>query len=380
MIRLTIPSIEEDDLQAVREVLASGHLVQGAHVAAFERVVADYVGMREAVAVSNGTAALHVALLALGVGPGDIVLTSAYSFPATGNAIELCGAKPIFVDIEPETFNIDPSRLEAALETLMGDKATASKVKAILPVHIFGQMADMRPIVKLAARYGIPLIEDAACALGATLDGRQAGSWSELGCFSFHPRKAITTGEGGMVVTNNEALAKRLRELRNHGMDPKASSPVFIGAGFNYRLTDFQGALGVSQMGKLDRVISARRRLSSVYERLLRDSGFRPPHTGSGSHPVFQSYVVLLSPEAASVRAAIIGELKAVGIETNLGTWHMPMTVFFKERYGFRPGDFPVTDDVFARTLTLPLHEHLSEHDQAEVVRQLRATAARLAS
>jgi perosamine synthetase len=372
MIRLTIPSIEEDDLDAVRGVLMTGNLVQGLHVAAFERAVASYVGTREAIAVSNCTAALQMALLACHVGPGDVVLTTAYSFPATGNAIELCGARPVFVDIEPETFNIDPNRLEAALKPLMADQQRAKTVKAILPVHAFGQMADMRSIGELAARYGLPVIEDAACALGATLDGQQAGSWSELGCFSFHPRKAITTGEGGMVVTNNESLALRLRALRNHGMDPKAATPVFIAAGFNYRMTDFQGALGVSQMTKLDRIIAARRRLAAEYTRALSGTPFLAPVAGRGSNPVYQSYVILLPRETATRRETAILDLKKMGIETNLGTWHMPLTDHFRARYGFRAGDFPVTDDVFARTLTLPLHERLSEGELSEVTKQVR--------
>jgi perosamine synthetase len=372
MIRLTIPSIEEDDLDAVRGVLMTGNLVQGVHVAAFERAVAEYVGTREAVAVSNCTAALHLALLACHVGPGDLVLTTAYSFPATGNAVELCGARPIFVDIEPETFNIDPNRLEPVLESLMADKQTAKNVKAILPVHAFGQMADMRSIAALAAKYGLPVIEDAACALGATLDGRQAGSWGDLGCFSFHPRKAITTGEGGMVVTNDESLALRLRALRNHGMDPKAATPVFIAAGFNYRMTDFQGALGVTQMSKLDRIIAARRCLASVYGGLFDNTPLRAPVVSVGSRPVYQSYVVLLPTSAAARRESLIRDLKTSGIETTIGTWEMPMTAFFQDRYGSRPSDYPVSDEVFARAMTLPLHEHLSSEEQHQVACRLK--------
>jgi perosamine synthetase len=355
----------------------TGNLVQGLHVAAFERAVAEYVGAREAVAVSNCTAALHLALLACHVGPGDLVLTTAYSFPATGNAVELCGARPIFVDIEPETFNIDPNRLEAALKPLMADRRTAMTVKAILPVHAFGQMADMRSIAGLAARYELPVIEDAACALGATLDGRQAGSWGELGCFSFHPRKAITTGEGGMVVTNNESLALRLRALRNHGQDPGSPTPVFVAAGFNYRMTDFQGALGVTQMRKLDRIIAARRCKASVYAGLFDNTPLRAPIVSVGSRPVYQSYVVLLPTSAAARRESLILDFKASGIETTIGTWEMPMTAFFKDRYGFRPSDYPVSDDVFARAMTLPLHEHLSSEEQHQVASRLKEALLR---
>ena len=371
MIRLTIPTIEEDDLQAVREVLASGYLVQGPQVAAFEQAVADYVGTKYAVAVSNCTAALHLALLALDTRPGDLVIVPAYSFIATANVVELCGAQPVFVDIQPDTFNLDPDCLERDLKRLMASSETGRRVKAILPVHTFGQMADMPAILELADRYELPVIEDAACALGATLHGRQAGTWGTMGCFSFHPRKAITTGEGGIVVTNDAALARRLRALRNHGQDPDASSPDFIMPGFNYRVTEFQAALGLTQMAKVDRVIAARRRLAANYDELLQGTPLRAPVVAPGSQPVYQSYVVLLPEGAAARRAAVITRLKKQGIETTIGTWHMPMTTYFRSRYGYRIGDFPVMDRVFTQALTLPLYESLSRDEQCRVVQAL---------
>ena len=438
MIRLTIPSIEDDDLAAVREVLASGYLVQGRHVAAFEEAVAACVGVPHAIAVSNCTAALHLSLLALGVGPGDSVAVTAYSFTATANVIELCGAKPLFVDIRPDTFNMDPARLAEALA-----REPAGRVKAIIPVHTFGQMADMPAILAVAAKHGVPVIEDAACALGAALacaepaggEGAQraetgnrkseignaacrpAGAWGLMGCFSFHPRKAITTGEGGMVVTRDAGLAAKLRALRNHGQDPAAPSPDFILPGFNYRMTDLQGALGVTQMAKLPRVISARRERAAVYDRLLAAFGpksqaanrnsqegshaegaegqsqqrkekseignrksemgaIQPPAVAPGARHVYQSYVVLLPREAAGRRDDIIAALKAQGIETTIGTWHIPMLSYYRRTYGYREGDFPVADDIFARALTLPLHERLGGEDQARVLDSLCACLA----
>jgi len=253
MIRLTIPSIEEDDLQVAREALASGFLVQGARVAEFEKSIALYVGVKHVVAVSSCTAALHLSLLALDVRAGDLVLVTTYSWPATANVIELCGAQPVFVDIQPDTFNMDPGLLAGTLGKLMATAETARRVKAILPVHTFGQMSDITAIIEVAGKYGIPVIEDAACALGAKWEGRNAGSWGVMGCFSFHPRKAITTGEGGAITTNDDGLARKLRALRNHGLDPEASSSDFIMPGFNYRMTEFQAAFGTSQMKKLDR-------------------------------------------------------------------------------------------------------------------------------
>jgi len=367
MIRLTIPSIEEDDLLAVRQVLVSGHLVQGTCVAAFEKAVADYVGTEHAVAVSNCTAALQLALLALGVRPGDLVIVAAYSFVATANVIELCGAQPVFVDVQPDTFNIDPNCLEKTLMRLMNVQETARRVKAILPVHTFGQMADMPAIMELANRYDLPVIEDAACALGATLHGREAGTWGSAGCFSFHPRKAITTGEGGIVTTSDPQLAWHLRALRNHGQDPQASSPDFVMVGFNSRMTEFQAALGVTQMAKIDRIIAARRRLAANYNQHLEGSPLKTPKVSEGSQPVYQSYVVLLPKILAAKRHTIIDQLKEKGIETTIGTWNMPMTSYFRNRYGYRIDEFPVADQVCARSLTLPLFSTMTE-EQVEFV------------
>jgi dTDP-4-amino-4,6-dideoxygalactose transaminase len=367
MIRLTVPSIEEDDLAAVREVVQSGLLVQGPRVAAFEEAIANLVGTRYAVAVANCTAALQMALLALDISRGDIVVTTTYSWPATSNVIELCGAEPAFVDIRPDTFNIDPSALDTTLKQLMSTQSTARRVKAVLPVHAFGQVADMPDILEIAGRYGLPVVEDAACALGATLHGRQAGSWGMMGCFSFHPRKAITTGEGGAITTNDATLVRRLRALRNHGQDPDASSPDFVMPGFNNRMTEFQGALGSTQMSKLDRVVDARRRAASRYDALLRGSTLKTPHVAPGSRHVYQSYVTLLPEDAAPERAALIAAWKEDGVETAIGTWHIPMTRYYRTRYGYQSGHFPATDDVFARALTLPLYEKLSEDDQLSV-------------
>ena len=368
MIRLVVPSIEEDDLQAVREALASRRLVQGERVAEFERTVANYVGCKHAVAVTNCTAALHLSLLALGVGPGDIVIVTAYSWIATANVIELCGARPIFVDIDRDTFNLDPNCLEDALVKLMKANETGRQVKAILPVHAFGLMADMPQISELAQRFDLPIVEDAACALGASCKGKKAGSWGIMGCFSFHPRKAITTGEGGMITTDDSRLADRLRALRNHGQDPGAPSPDFIMPGFNCRMTEFQAALGLNQMAKLDRILTARRQLASSYNSLLVGTSIQAPVVRAHSQPVYQSYVVLLENEDRQRRDEVVLRLREEGIETTIGTYHMPMTTYYRKRYGYKQGDFPVTDRVFVRSLALPLYEGLSGVEQALIV------------
>lgn len=371
MIRLTIPPLADDDFQAVRQALASGQLVQGARVAAFEQAVSRLAGVDHAVAVSSCTAALHAGLLALGVGPGDLVVTTAYSWVATANVVELCGAVPVFVDVCPDTFNLDAGCLRATLKRLLGTEATGRRVRAVLPVHTFGQLADMPALVEVAGHYGVPVIEDAACALGATLHGRPAGGWGVMGCFSFHPRKAVTTGEGGVVTTRDAVLARRLRALRNHGLDPEAASPDFILPGLNYRLTEFQAALGLTQLAKLDRLTATRRRLAAQYDALLQHTPVQPPRCLAGARHVYQSYVVLLPEEAVPRRGEIIRALREYGIETTIGTWHMPLTSYFRSRYGYRPGDFPAADAVFARSLTLPLHDRLTEADQARVVHAL---------
>lgn len=371
MIKLTIPSIEVDDLAAVKEVLDSGSLVQGERVAAFEKVVADYVGTMHAVAVSNCTSALHISLLALNVRPGDLVIVAAYSWLSTANVIELCGAQPVFVDIRPDTFNMDPNCLEVTLNRLMSINETRRRVKAILPVHTFGQIADMPEIQDLANRYNLPVIEDAACALGAALHGKQAGSWGILGCFSFHPRKTITTGEGGIITTNDPQLARKLRALRNHGLDPDSLTLEFIMPGYNYRMTEFQAAMGITQMNKLDRIISNRRKLAESYNQLLEGVTLQTPYLSSGSLPVYQSYVVLLPENLKTKREKIINYLRKKKIETTIGTWNMPMTKYFSVKYNYQSIDFPKTQKVSNLSVTLPMYEFMTRNEQQIVIEEI---------
>jgi perosamine synthetase len=380
MIRLSVPSIEADDLKAVQDVLETGFLVQGPNVIAFEKAVAEKVGTQFAVAVSNGTATLHLALLALDVRPGDIVIVTSYSWLSTANVIELCGAQPVFTDIDPDTFNMSAQSLRETLERLMANRDTARRVKAILPIHAFGLMADMPRILEIAEQYGLPVIEDAACALGASQQGRQAGSWGVMGSFSFHPRKAVTTGEGGIVTTNDPEIAWRLKVLRNHGLDPDSSTPKFVMPGFNYRMTDFQAALGVTQMAKLNRVVTARQVAAKRYDQLLQSSSLQAPMVPNGSEHVYQSYVSLLPKDAAANRTKLIADLRVQGIETNIGTWHMPMTDYYQKRYGYRLGDFPNADDVFARAFTLPLFEGITPEQQKQVVEYLQEMTSELSN
>jgi perosamine synthetase len=368
MIRLTRPSIEADDLEAVRKVLESGYLVQGPNVGAFERAIAEYVGVKHAVAVTNCTAALQMALLALDVGPGDMVVVGAYSWPTTANVVELCGATPVFVDVDPSTFNMSPGALADTLGRLAQTPSVARRVKAIIPIHVFGQLADLEELNQVAERYGVPIVEDAACALGAEWERRQAGAWGAMGCFSFHPRKAITTGEGGAIVTNDDGFARHLRSMRNHGQDAVGGTTEFLFPGFNNRMTEFQAALGVTQMSKLNRVIEARRALAARYDAWLDDSFVRGGARSPDPRHVFQSYVVLLPEHVATNRGELIAELRRRDVEVQIGTFHMPLIRFYRSRYGYAPGDFPVADNVAARALTLPLYEGMTEADQRTVV------------
>ncbi|HEX9581381.1 MAG TPA: DegT/DnrJ/EryC1/StrS family aminotransferase [Gemmatimonadales bacterium] len=366
VIRLARPDIDDSDCRAVAEVLRTGWLVQGSRVAEFERRVAARAGTEHAVAVANCTSALHLALLALDVGPGDAVAVAAYSWPATANVVALCGAEPLFVDIEPVTWAMNPARLAATL-------AENRRVKAVIPVHTFGGLADLPGLLRAAEPHGVPLVEDAACALGAVLEGRPAGSWGVEGCFSFHPRKVITTGEGGMITTSDAALARKARALRNHGQDPDTPSPDFILPGFNLRLTDFQGAMGVTQMARLDRLLARRREIAGWYAQALTGLGVVLPGALTPESHTYQAYVVLLPAVLADRRAALIARLQTRGIETNIGTHHLPLTTWCRARGGHRPGEFPITDDVARRALALPMHGGVGRAEVERVAERLGA-------
>jgi len=354
MIPLTVPMIEDDDLEAVAAVLRSGYLVQGANIAAFEAAVARKVGVEYAVAVSNGTAALHLALLALGIGPGQYVAVPTYSWPATANVVEAVGANCVFVDIEPGSWAMSPDAL----------KAVSERLAAVIPVHPFGVMADLQTLAEAAP--GIPLIEDAACALGASRNGQSAGSVGTMGCFSFHPRKAVTTGEGGMVTTSSAELDLALRRWRNHGINMTAGTSDFVLPGLNYRLTDMQGALGVTQMAKLERVVNARRAGADVYAELLANTALTAPAVIDGSEPVHQSYVTVL-PEGVD-RAALIAAAAQRGVQLQIGTVGIPFASYYRDKYSIVSGQFPVTEAWIGRHLSLPLYPGITRDQQETVV------------
>jgi dTDP-4-amino-4,6-dideoxygalactose transaminase len=362
MIRLVEPEMGEEEFQAVRQVLATGYLVQGQNVRRFEDMVRAYLGLDHVVAVSSGTAALHLAVLALGLGPGDEVIVPDFTFPATANVVALAGACPVLADISLDTFNLDPGPVEALI---------TPRTRAIMPVHLFGLPAPVEEIQALAERHGLGLIEDAACALGAGRGGQKCGTFGLLGCFSLHPRKAITTGEGGLIATRDAGLAGRLRSLRNHGLVAGPEGAQFEAAGLNYRMTDFQGAMGAVQMGKLEQVIDQRRALAAAYDAALAAIPWLArPGSPAGSRHVYQSYVVLL--EEGLDRARIMASLREQGVECTIGTYACHAQPFYQQRYGYRPGDLPNAYQAFQRTLTLPLHGRMAPGDVEHVAAALR--------
>lgn len=358
---LASPSFEEADIAAAVRVLRSGALVQGPEVRLFESRIEAFTGAPHAIAVANGTIAIQLALSALGIGPGDEVIVPAFSFIATANAVVLCGATPVFVDVDARTFNIDPSRIEAAL---------TPRTKAILPVHEFGLCCDIDTVLAIARRHKLAVIEDAACALGSRSAGRHAGTLGDIGTFSLHPRKIITCGEGGVITTASDALAERLRTLRNHGAAPATQAPAFLVPGHNARLTDFQAALVASQMPRLEASLAHRRQLADIYREHIRHPGLVLPLVPDGIQPNWQTFHLLL-PDYLD-QADVIARLRAKGIGTNLGAQCMPAQACYLAAHGDNCAmKFPNAWRAWKKGLAIPLHEKISPADAAFIAAAL---------
>ncbi|MDA7946909.1 MAG: DegT/DnrJ/EryC1/StrS family aminotransferase [Hyphomicrobiaceae bacterium] len=365
-IRLAIPDIDESDIEAVSVALRSGWLVQGANVAAFETELAKLLNQPYCVAVTSGTAALHASLIALGIQPGDIVIAPSFSWPATANVIDAIGAMTVFADIDSRTLSITPQTLEAAIRIAKVEYADR-EIKAAIVVHPFGAIGCVDEIKKVCDENNLPLVEDAACAIGSSYDGKPAGSWGEIACLSFHPRKVVTTGEGGALLVRDKALARQLGAFRNHGLDPSVDQPTFYLPGLNYRMTEMQAACGCTQLAKLDRLIKVRRKKATLYKKLLESTGVQTQQfDAKRCQPNYQAYIVSL-PDGFSAHN-VIPLMRARGIETSIGTWHIPLTAYFRGHYGYREGDFPGTDAAFSSTMALPLHTGLTEDDQNRVI------------
>jgi dTDP-4-amino-4,6-dideoxygalactose transaminase len=375
-IAIAAPYIGEDEWEAVREPLTSGWLTQGPKVAAFEAAFAERHAVAHALAVTSCTTGLHLALAALGVGEGDEVIVPAFTWVATANVVLYCGAKPVFVDVDLDTYNLDPTELASRL---------TPRTKAVIPVHLFGLCADMDAIREVVPD-GVALVEDAACAVGATYKGRPAGGLGTMASFSFHPRKIITTGEGGMVTTDDAELAATAQMLRNHGASVSEEErhrgpqpyllPDFEMMGFNYRMTDLQGAVGLVQLGRLDGLLEGRQRLASVYSELLDGVGWlQAPVVPGGYGHSWQSYVCLVATDAPLPRNELMERLHARGISTRPGTHTVTELGFYRKHFPQSPDACRRAVELEHRTLALPLHNGMTEDDVTYVVDNLLAAS-----
>jgi perosamine synthetase len=383
-IPITKVVIGEEELRAVQLPLETGWVVQGPHVKAFEEKFSAYTGSAHAVATSSCTTALHISVAALGLKPGEEVIVPAFTWVSTANVVEYMGAKPVFCDVDLATFNIDPE----AIEALITDRTVG-----IIPVHLFGLSADMDPVMEIARKHGLWVVEDCACSFGGWYRGKHTGTFGETGCFSFHPRKSITTGEGGMITTASDELADLSRSLRDHGASRSdharhTSSGAFLLSsyeylGFNFRMTDIQGALGEVQMDRADGILDERRRRAGLYDEALAgydwlDTPVVPDDCIHG----YQAYVCLFRPEEPSFdrvhelnerRNALMAELEERGISTRQGTHSPVLTGLYAGKYDLRPEDYPRSILADRLSLALPLFPQMTDAEQETVVTELRA-------
>ena len=362
-------SINEDDIKAVEEVLKSDFLTTGPKIAEFERKFADYVGAKYAVAVSNGTAALHIACMAAGIGEGDEVITTTITFAASANCALYCGATPVFADIDPVTYNISPESVESCV---------TERTKAIIPVHYTGQACDMDAIHKIADRYNLIVIEDAAHAVGAEYKGKKIGSLSDMTEFSFHPVKHITCGEGGIVTTNREDLYEKLKLFRTHGITReekflhKVDGPWYyeqIDLGYNYRITDIQAALGISQLGRIDKFLEKRKKIAAKYDEAFRDfDGIEIPKQAEYSNSAYHLYVIKVDK---SIRKALFEYLRANNIGVNVH--YIPVYTFpYYREHGYENVKCENAEKLYESIISIPIYYDLSDEEQDYVIDKIK--------
>lgn len=400
-IPVTKPYFTEEEIELIKDSLDSGWVAQGPKVAEFERQIAAHEGIAQGVATTSATTALHLAMAAQGLTTGMDAIVPAFTFVATENAVVTTGATPILVDIYQETFNINIEDLKNIIATKYDkkdgkliNKETGNVLWGIVPVHEFGLCCDIYAVNAIAKEHNLVVIEDAACALGASINGVHQGAFGNSSCVSFHPRKSITTGEGGMILTDDEALAKRMRELRTHGSTVSADArdkgkgfllPEFNEAGYNYRMTDVQGAMGLAQAKKLDLIVNAKRDGAAIYNKLIAEKlpEFITPVEPEGYFHTYQSYVCMLSLEKLgldSIKAGgefrnnLLQKLEDKGIATRQGTHAVHMLGYYKNRFGFVPEDFVNAYACDHLSITLPLYVGLTAEDQEYVIDTIRAT------
>jgi len=375
IIQIALPVTGEDEWQSVKESIMSGWLTQGPKVRKFEENFAKKHKVNHALAVTSCTTGLHLALAAMGVGPGDEVIVPAFTWVATANVVLYCGATPVFVDVSTKTFNMDPEQVASKV---------TDKTKVIIPVHLFGLCADMDAI-KAVIPKRVKILEDAACAAGAKYKGKYAGTLGDAAVFSFHPRKSITTGEGGMITTQNNLFSELMDQMRNHGATiseeqrhhgPKPYTlPDFNLLGFNYRMTDLQGSIGIVQLEKLDSFIDERSKWATWYREKLSDIDWLrlPQEPENGKHG-WQSFVTYVDPKTAPMsRNNIMEKLQNIGISTRPGTHAVHMLSIYKDKFGIKQNDYPGARDCDANTMAIPLHNQMIREDYEYIVNALKS-------
>lgn len=361
-------TIEEEDIQAVIDVLKSDYLTTGPKIAEFEKLVCEYTNTKYAVAISNGTAALHAACFASGIGPEDEVITTPITFAASANCVLYCGGTPVFADIDPNTYNIDVDDVRRKI---------TEKTKAIIPVHLAGQPCDMDAIHELAKEYNLTVIEDGAHALGSVYKGQKIGGLSDMTTFSFHPVKPITTGEGGMIMTNNEELYKRLVLFRSHGITREEElmtsnegawfyQQLFLG--YNYRITDIQCALGISQMKKLDKYLQRRREIAARYDEAFASvDNIVTPYQSNGSQSGWHLYIIQVRGES---RKEVFETLRAKGIGVNVHYIPVYYHPYYRE-HGYAETKCPIAEELYEHIISLPIFPGLTDEEQDYVIEQV---------